>query len=202
MTRGDWAAARPSRVPGRTRSQQLSGLALVQSDRALAFGEEARALATEQDRRQFQVRLGASLGELPGPVPRPGNAEPSRPRPELPYRLPVEGRLVTGVGEISDGGVHSRGLTFAVDPRARIFAPANGRVAYAGRFRSYGQVVILDHGRGWTTVITDFATLDVAAGQRVRPGTLLGRAAAQSPRVTVELRREGRPVPIAQLIAG
>jgi len=186
----------------RARSQQLSGLALAESDRALAFGEEALALARLQDRRQFQARLAASLRALPGPVPRPGSAGEMSGGPELPYRLPVDGRLVTGVGEISDGGVHSRGLTFAVEPRARIVAPANGRVAYAGRFRSYGHVVVLDHGRGWTTVITDLATLGVAPGQRVRPGEPIGRAGADAPRVTVELRREGRPVPIAQLIAG
>jgi septal ring factor EnvC (AmiA/AmiB activator) len=186
----------------RARSQQLAGLALAESDRALAFGEEAIALGRLQDRRQFQARLAESLGALPGPEPRPGSAGDRGGGPELPYRLPVQGRLVTGVGEISDGGVHSRGLTFAVDPRARIVAPANARVAYAGRFRSYDHVVVLDHGRGWTTVITDLASLGVAPGQRVRPGEPIGRAGSDTPRVTVELRREGRPVPIAQLIAG
>ena len=186
----------------RTRSSQLTGLALSESDRALAFGEEARALSQLIGTRDYQTRLAASLSQLPGPLPRPARAGNAAAQPRLPYALPVSGRLVTGVGEISDGGVHSRGLTFAVDPGAAVVAPANGRVAYAARFRSYGHVVVLDHGRGWTTVITDLATLDVAPGQRVRPGTPIGRAGAQAPRVTVELRREGRPVPIAQLIAG
>ena len=116
--------------------------------------------------------------------------------------VPVEGRLLTGVGEISDGGVHSRGLTFAVDPRARVVAPANGRVAFAAPFRSYGNVVILDHGRGWSTVITNLETLDVARGQTVRRGQTLGRTGSGQPEVTVELRRQGRPVPLAQLIGG
>ncbi|WP_114953640.1 murein hydrolase activator EnvC family protein [Sphingosinicella terrae] len=186
----------------RARSQQLSGLALAESDRALAFGEEARALARLQDQRQFQARLAASLAELPGPLPRPGSESEPPPPPAIPYALPVEGRVVTGVGEISDGGVHSRGLTLAVAPGARVAAPAAGRVAYAAPFRSYGHVVILDHGRGWTTVVTDLATLGVTRGQRVRRGTPIGRAGSDSPRVTVELRREGRPVPVAQIIAG
>lgn len=185
----------------RSRSERLAGLAVAESDRALAFGEEARSLARRLGTREYQERLAASLAELPGPLPRPGDsAGPARPR--LPYRLPVEGRLLTGVGEISDGGVHSRGLTFAVDPRAPAVAPANGRVAYAGRFRSYGHVVILDHGRGWSTVVTDLASLSVAPGQQVRRGAELGRAGGDAPRVTVELRRQGRPVPLAQLIAG
>ena len=185
----------------RARSQQLTGLAVIESDRALVFGEEARTLERTLGTRQYQQRLAASLARLPGPVPRPGSVAETQ-RRALPYILPVEGRLLVGVGEISDGGVHSRGLTLAPEPRARIVAPANGRVAYAGPFRSYGNVVILDHGQGWSTVVTDLAALDVARGQLVRRGLPLGRAAAEAPRVTVELRREGRPVPIAQLIAG
>jgi septal ring factor EnvC (AmiA/AmiB activator) len=186
----------------RTRSQQLSGLATAESDRALAFGEQAQALASLEGTRQYQARLAASLAQLPGPLPRPGSEAEGARRAQLPYTVPVEGRLLTGVGEISDGGVHSRGLTFAAEPLARIVAPANGRITYAAPFRSYGQVVIIDHGRGWSTVITNLGTLEVSRGQLVRRGMPLGRAAGGSPRVTVELRREGRPVPVAQLIAG
>jgi septal ring factor EnvC (AmiA/AmiB activator) len=186
----------------RQRSSALSGLALAESDRALAFDEEAHALARRIGNRAYQARLAAELRELPGPLPRPG-PPPERAAPAIPYWLPVEGRLVTGVGEISDGGVHSRGLAFEVTRGAEVIAPANGRVAYAGPFRSYGRVVILDHGQSWSSVITDLATLDVIPGAIVRRGARLGRAGAgNAPRVMVELRREGRPVPIAQLLTG
>lgn len=187
----------------RARSSQLSGLALSESDRALAFGEEARALSQLIGTRAYQARLAASLSQLPGPQPRPAAAAAPAPTTRrLPYQLPVSGRLITGVGEISDGGVHSRGLTFETDAGARIIAPADGRILHAAPFRSYGFVVIIDHGRGWTTVVTDLGALQVRAGQRVRRGALLGRASASDRRVTVELRRAGRPVPIAQIIAG
>jgi septal ring factor EnvC (AmiA/AmiB activator) len=191
----------------RARSSALSGLATAESDRALALGERARALAATLGTRRYQAELAASLARLPGPVPRPGGDEGSggadRPaRPRIPYLLPVEGRLLTGVGEISDGGVHSRGLTLAPDPGAPVVAPANGRVLYAARFGTYANVVIIDHGRGWASVVTDLATLDVAAGQIVTRGTRLGRAAARDPRVTIELRHNGDPVPFAGLLVG
>lgn len=186
----------------RAQSSALAGLALAESDRALAFDERAHALAREIGGRAYRVRLAEELGGLPGPVPRPG-PPPERDGAAIPYRLPVGGRLVTGVGEISDGGVHSRGLTFETAAGAEVVAPASGRIAYAAPFRSYGHVVILDHGQGWSSVITDLDALDVEAGANVRRGARLGRAGAGSaPRVTVELRREGRPVPIAQLVTG
>ena len=185
----------------RSRSQQLAGLALSESDRALVFGEEAQALAGRIDRRQDEAALAAALARLPGPVPRPGDAGPA-PADTIPYSLAVEGRLVTGVGEISEGGVHSRGLTIETAAEAPAIAPAAGRVIYAAPFRRYANVVIIDHGDGWTSVITNLATLDVAQGAAVRRGQRIGRTGAGSPRVTLELRRNGRPVPFAQFLGG
>ena len=185
----------------RQRSVRLGESAMFESDRALALGEEARELARRIGTREFQDRLAARLTGLPGPMPRPGPAPPPT-RPPIDYVLPVEGRLLTGVGEISDAGVHARGLTFATEPGAQIVAPANGRILYAGRFRSYGEVLIIDHGRGWHTVITDLASTGVEVGQQVRRGDRIGRAGTGEPRVSVELRRAGRPIAFAPLLAG
>jgi septal ring factor EnvC (AmiA/AmiB activator) len=185
----------------RSRSSALAGLSLTEGDQALALGEQARDMAQTIDRGAEDARLTADLGALPGPSPRPGSGgDPARPR--LPYSMPLRGRLLTGVGEISDSGVHSRGLTLATASGAQALAPANGRIVYAAPFRTYGNVLIIDHGRGWTTVITGLATLDVARGATVARGAPLGRAAGDNPRVTVELRQAGRPVPLAQLLSG
>ena len=185
----------------RARSSSLAGLSLTEGDRALVLGEEVQAMTQTIDRGAEEARLAVDLAALPGPLPRPGSeSEPARQR--LPYRMPVRGRLLTGVGEISEAGVHSRGLTLATPAEAQAIAPANGRVVFAAPFRGYGNVLIIDHGRGWTTVITGLATLDVARGATVARGASLGRAGGASPRVTVELRHAGRPVPLAQLLSG
>ena len=156
--------------------------------------------------RQAAVR--AELIELPGPRMRPtspGEARP--PRRETargddgrpPYRLPVMGEVVTGLGEVSDAGIRSRGLTIATRPE--VGATTSGRVTYAGDFRDYGQIVILDHGGGWTTLITDLADLDVSLGEEVRQGAPIGRAGEERPTVTIELRRRGQPVDISSLVS-
>lgn len=183
----------------RSRSRQLAGLALSESDRALVLGEEAQALAGRVTTRQGEETLAATLARLPGPAPRPGDATPA-PADTIPYSLAVEGRLVTGVGEISEGGVHSRGLTIETAAEAPIIAPAAGRIVYAARFRRYANVVIIDHGNGWTSVITNIEGLEVAQGATVRRGQRLGRTGSGNPRVTLELRRNGRPVPFAQFV--
>ena len=191
----------------RQRSESLAASALVESDRALALGEEARELSARMGTLEFQSRLRRQLALLPGPLVRPsmpgqGQARPADTRRGTPrYLLPVSGRLVRGMGEISDAGVHARGLTFETQSNALVVAPATGRVIYAGEFRGYGEIVIIDHGNGWTSAITDLASLRVKAGDRVRRGSTIGRTGEGSPRLTVELRRNGKPFPIAPLLA-
>lgn len=180
----------------RLRSATLMQSALNESDRALAFGEEARDLAALAGTRAFQARLERRLAELPGPALRPGDA-PARARAPY-YVLPVEGRLLTGTGEISDAGVHARGLTFAAASGAPAIAPRSGRIAYAAPYRGYGEVVIIDHGGGWTTTLTNLAGLAVKRGDQVRARQPLGRTGAGA--VTVELRKDGRPFPITLLL--
>ncbi|RZF63316.1 metalloendopeptidase [Sphingomonas populi] len=193
----------------RLKSQALGRDALFESDRAIALGERARDIVDLMNRQGDETATRASLATLPGPLPRPPRAgevastlgPPVWPAASPPYALPVAGRVVTGLGELSDAGVRSRGLTIATAPDAPVVAPAAGKVAYAGRFRSYGTIVILDHGGGWTTLVSGLGATSVAVGAQVAQGAAIGTAAnSDDPRVTVELRRRDRAVDMVPLI--
>ena len=184
----------------RAKSEDLMASAVSQSDRALAFGEEARDIAALAGTEAYQNQLRRRLSELPGPALRPGTKGGEARQGGPLYILPVAGKLLTGMGELSDAGVHARGLTFQTAPGADVLAPSAGRVVHAGAFRGYGEVVILDHGAGWTTTLTNLGALSVRVGDRVQPRQLLGQASSRTPRVTVELRHNGRPFPIAPLV--
>ncbi|HEX4694277.1 murein hydrolase activator EnvC family protein [Sphingomonas sp.] len=189
----------------RLKSQDLSRTALAESDRAIGLGERARDLVDQMQVTGDAATTGRSLAQLAGPLPRPAQPGegPSAPLPwttaSAPWRLPVTGKLVTGFGEVSDGGVTSRGLTFAVAGEADVLAPAAGKIVFAGPFRDYGNVVIIDHGGGWTTLISGLGTLSVRIDEAVGQGALIGAAqSGDDRRITVELRRKGRPVdPVA-----
>ncbi|WP_106638679.1 murein hydrolase activator EnvC family protein [Allosphingosinicella vermicomposti] len=179
------------------RGTALSGAAFRETTRALARNEQAFGLLSAAETTRREQQASASLARLAGPALQPAG---KRPRPGQPaYRLPVAGRVVTGMGELSAAGVHSRGLTLAVPADAEAVAPAGGRIAYAGAFRSYGEIVIVDHGGGWTSLITGLQTLGVRRGQAVRVGEPIGRTGDRP--VIVELRRGGAPFPIAPLVA-
>lgn len=190
----------------RWQSQRFSDSALVEQDRAMALGEQARDIADLMEEMDVQANVRDRLLRLPSPLVRPALPflpAAGRERAEAPasgYRLPVRGRLVTGLGEVSEAGVRARGLTIATDAGARVIAPAAGRVLFAAPFRGYGMIVILDHGDGWTSLVTGLSALAVGVGHQVEAGRPLGRT-GDAARVTVELRRRGQPVDITALVA-
>jgi murein hydrolase activator len=187
-------------------SREASGAAQREADRALALREDARDLTALVGVLGKAGSAREALAALPGPVLRPaqpGLAQtPADPQPAASatpgaprrYILPVAGRLVAGFGASQPGRAQSRGLTLAASSQAQVVAPAAGRVAFAGTFQGYGQVVIIEHGGGWVSLVTGLAALDCRVGQDLLAGSPLGRLGAGSPTVTLELRRAGEPV--------
>lgn len=194
----------------RLASRQAIGTADREAERALALAEQARDLDALVGELGRASSLRAQLAALPGPLLRPsvpGQAAPQQvataaavadtdpmagaaPRP---YLLPVLGRMVGGFGSPRAGGL-SKGLSLAPAAGAQVVAPAAGRVAYAGPYRGYGRIVIVEHAGGWTSLITGLARADVRVGQQLVGGAPLGVAPRAQPVVTMELRRQGEPV--------
>lgn len=196
---------------GRLRSRELLGSARLEADRALGLGEKARDIVELMEELESDSGRRAQLASLAGPVLRPGNPNSasaaraeSAPRPRAltasSYRLPVIGRIVAGLGEVTDSGVRSRGLTIAARPGGQIVSPAAGRVVYAGDYRGYGKIIIIDHGGGWTSLLTGMIGVSPVVGDDVEAGAPLGRAGSDRAHITVELRRAGRPVDIVAML--
>ncbi|MES2498245.1 MAG: peptidoglycan DD-metalloendopeptidase family protein [Pseudomonadota bacterium] len=196
----------------RRRSQGLVDDAMAEQDRMMAMGEKAKDIAELIEQLGAQSDVRARLASLAGPRLRPASPGSAPPPPsELArlssaalaapsYRLPVRGRLVSGMGELSDSGVRARGLTLAAARGAQIVSPADGRIAFAGPFRSYAGIVIIDHDNGWATLITGIDRLGVKVGADVIQGSPLGVVGDGDRRVTIELRRDSQPVNILPLL--
>ncbi|MFN3458780.1 MAG: murein hydrolase activator EnvC family protein [Novosphingobium sp.] len=107
--------------------------------------------------------------------------------------MPVSGRLVTGYGEKSPTGL-TTGVSLAAAGGAQVVSPADGRVAFAGPYRGYGRIVIIEHSGGWTTLVTNLGQIAATVGEKVLQGSPLGTAGPGHPVLTVELRRDGTAV--------
>ena len=164
----------------------------AETEQALAAILDAKYGATPAQNAATTARLAA----LPAPlrVPMTPTARSGA------YRLPCPGTVVVGMGERSGVGVRARGLTLATAPGASVGAPARARVAYAGPFRGYGDIIILDHGRGWTTLLAGLELVTASGGELVEAGSTLGHMAKAAPRLTIELHHNSRPIDVAAMI--
>ncbi len=194
----------------RLASREASGVADREAERALALAEQARDLGGLVRQLDAAGLIRDSLARLPGPLVRPARPEDSQvtavaAQPELAsglgrYQLPLAGRLVAGFGDLQPGLPRSRGISIAARAGAQAVAPAAGRVAFAGPYRGYGNIVIIEHPGGWTTLVTGLGQLDAQIGQRLVAGSPLGVAGPGKPLVGLELRRNGEPVNPLDLI--
>ncbi len=189
----------------RVQSQKYRSGALTEQDKAIALGERARDIVDLIDQLGADAATRDTLMSLPGPTLRPENPGDSDDVPaEIPgsrftlgnYRLPVTGTLVAGLGEVSDTGVRARGLTLVPRSDAQVVAPAGGNVVYAGDFKGYNKIVIIDHGGSWTSLVTNMASISVRVGDRLVENAPIGKAASSQPRIMVELRKGNLPVDI------
>ena len=162
-------------------------------DEVLGRGERLALLQSEAQRRQAARTLAVSLARLPVSQPRPLPSDERRSQPPFAWSLPAGGAVTTGMGELANNGVRARGLTIASAAGTQVVAPATGRIAFAGPFRARAGVIIVDHGKGWATLLTNVRPA-VRAGDRIEGGERIGRALGP---VTAELFREGKPEPAA-----
>ncbi len=109
--------------------------------------------------------------------------------------LPVAGPVVRAYGDRDESGVASRGVTFAVAPRAPVVAPRPGRVMFAGPVRGYGNVVILQHNRGDYSLLAGLDHVTVPPGRLAERGDVVGTSGAgnghERPQVYFEWRHQG-----------
>lgn len=146
----------------------------------------ARAAAEAKRRREV-----VAVRPVPSPVIGGGPAS---------LVVPVAGTVLRGFGDGVDGG-SSSGIAYQVPPSARVVAPCGGRVVFAGPFRSFGLLMIVDCGAGWHAVLSGFERLDAGVGQPVQAGEPVGampsfnpQSRASRPELSLELRRNGEAV--------
>ncbi|PBC05929.1 murein hydrolase activator EnvC [Mesorhizobium sp. WSM3860] len=198
----------------RQRSQQLADkasslkdlIASLEADKARKAAEQAKAA----DRKSADADTTASTAEPAAPpVPEGNRLTASAPFAALQGQiaLPVIGKIKRRFGADDGNGAMMQGDMVATQSGAIVTAPADGNVLYAGPFRSYGQLLILNAGDGYHVVLAGMSRISVATGQSVLAGEPIGamgeaRVASTSasqngnatPELYVEFRKDGKPV--------
>lgn len=175
-----------------------------------ALETQAATLAREAETlRDLIEKVEAEQKRLaqfrPPPKPRAG-PRPVAPRPDAAPEamldgplaaLPVEGELVTRFGGPDKAGLTARGVVWKAVAGATVLAPRDGIVRFAGRFRNQGQILILEHGGEYHSLLGGLADVSAAVGETVLAGEPVGTVAdagGGDGEVYLEMRRNGRPL--------
>ena len=116
-------------------------------------------------------------------------------------------------GDPEQHGRRSEGMWFRTRKNAQVTSPSDGWIVYAGEFRSYGQLLIINAGGGYHILLAGMKRIDVTVGQFVlasEPVAVMGGPKSNSgedggkdrPLLYVEFRKDGRPINPAPWWAG
>lgn len=120
---------------------------------------------------------------------------------------PANGQVIRAFGDKDDLGATSQGISIATRPNAQVNSPVDGWIVYAGPFRSYGQILIINPGGGYHILLAGMERIDVELGQFVLAGEpvaamatpQLASASAQGigaalPVLYIEIRKDGASI--------
>lgn len=167
----------------------------AEAARRAAEEAEKRRVAEEAEKRRVAA-AAPPAGEPPIGVGNGSEIVPiTQARGRLPF--PVTGRVVGQYGQATDTGLTRKGITIETRNGAWVIAPYDGVVVFAGPFRGYGQILILEHGEGYHTLLAGLAQIDTVIGQWLAAGEPVGQVESKdqgNPVLYVELRRNGQPI--------
>ena len=168
--------------------------------KALAAAAHAAEVAVAND---IEARAQAAHG-----------AETARLKPEIVFAdekgrvpLPAAGAILKTFGAPDDFGATEKGVSLATPAAATVSAPVDGAVIFAGAYRSYGQLLIMDAGGGYYVLLAGMDRINVQSGEFVLAGEPVGVMGDGSARMAtaaavgvarpvlyIELRKDGTAI--------
>lgn len=210
------------------RLREESSVALAEEQRrAETLASQATGLHDLIRRMEAEVETARRAATKARETTAGAGADPARLSPAAAFAtmrgtlpLPVAGVVAARYGDPADDGTPSQGWSITSAPGARVTAPADGWAVYAGPFRSYGRILILNVGDGYHLLLAGLDRIDVDLGQFVLAGepvgVMGGRVVASAggsgvsgdapvdngPALYVEFRKDGSSIDPAPWWAG
>ena len=208
-----------------TQARSVAGLSdlIAKSDRAVAFkgtlGEADKKLQELQPQPDPEPEITA-LPAAPSPASVANDATAANQAKALGtlqtmpghgferargnLHLPVQGQRILKFGDPTKNVGRSKGEVYTTRASAQITSPCNGLVVYAGDFRTFGQILIINAGGGYHILLAGLGRLDAVTGQAVAAGEPVGKMGAGTgpdanpssgaPVLYVEFRNRDKPM--------
>ena len=109
--------------------------------------------------------------------------------------MPARGPIITSYGEETAKGVSSKGISIKTRNQAQVVSPYDGQVIFSGPFRGYGNMIIVEHGQGYLSLMAGMESIDIEMGQMLLAGEPIGQMSnSAGSRLYVEIRKDNQPI--------
>lgn len=167
--------------------------------------QPAGPAAKAPDRQSTAIEIAPKGNQIAG-------LDPGQMKPALPFsqakgqlQLPAQGRRILAFGDKTQNDSRSKGIVLETRHGAQVTAPSDGTVVYAGEFRSFGQLLIVNAGDGYHILLAGLSQIEVQLGEFVLAGQPIGvmpappkgskaKGAEIAPVLYVEFRKDGAPI--------
>ncbi len=199
---------------------------LEDRQRALQLARQAQSLKELITRMETEINTASRAAQIARNAPPPSQnpaqvaalppaamRDMARLQPKTPFQeargtlsLPAAGTQTRSFGAPDGIGGRESGMALETQKFALVTAPADGWVSYAGPYRSYGHVLIINAGGGYHLVMTGIDRVNVDVGQFVLAGEPVASMGAQptgalasdggsgNPVLYIEFRKDGVPI--------
>lgn len=107
---------------------------------------------------------------------------------------PVRGRIVKNFGDTTVSGAHIKGMSITTRSGSSVIAPFDGTVLFSGPFKNYGQLLIMDNGDNYLTLLAGMDRIYATSGQEILAGEPVGAMGSGTPSLYIEIRKDGTAV--------
>ena len=109
--------------------------------------------------------------------------------------LPAQGKITQNFGDTTGASQsHAKGIVVTTRKGAQVVAPFDGTVLFAGPFQNYGQLIIIDHGDNYLTVLAGMDVVTTSVGNQLLTGEPIGRMGLDYNSLYLEVRQNGQAI--------
>lgn len=149
----------------------------VEEKRAAKEAETARLAKLEEQQRIVEEKKKLEEERRIAALMRP-KLKFSRAKGQLNY--PVQGERVSNYGSRNTDGSASEGLSLATRGMAQVTSPVDGKIEFAGEFRSFGNLLIINAGEGYYVLLAGLGEITISAGELIMAGAPVGTMGAKA----------------------
>ena len=167
-----------------------------------------KTASNRKKHQEYAKRLSyeaQNLEELISSIKRKKTYKTQRSSKRKSFTPPISGDITTSFGEQNNLGIISEGITLSTNNKTPVISPMAGIIRFAGPFKNYKQLLIIEHGNGYHSLIGGDLRIDIETGIKILAGEPIGIINGNNNKkeyLYYELRHNGDPIdPAPKLIA-